>query len=268
MRDEEVMLPGTYEYAERMAARPEVKFHWVYASQPVLNVFNRANPYFWPFDPEVPEEKWVRRPPAIAYKIPEHNIEAMCGIDRFPPPEGKKLFVVLGLRVSESTQRRAGLHSSGGYRTIHPAKSGYYKVRPIYDWEDTDVWKFISDFKTDYNTAYDVMYRHGVPAAKMRIAPPTMNHHAIAQLAMARKAWPGGRPARGDEDRRPVRPAVRATKPSTGRDVERMLSADMHRRGPGRVDCQAGGLRYRKDPEAACSTRHDAVPSSHAVLGM
>ena len=47
MRDEEIMFPGTYEYAERVAARPEVDFHWIYASQPILNVFNRENPFIW-----------------------------------------------------------------------------------------------------------------------------------------------------------------------------------------------------------------------------
>src|SRR5574340_797127 len=53
MRDEEIMFPGTFEYAERIAARPEVKFHWVYANQPVINVFNRERPYWWVFDPQL-----------------------------------------------------------------------------------------------------------------------------------------------------------------------------------------------------------------------
>ena len=190
MRDEEIMFPGTFEYAERTAARPEIDFQWVYANQPVLNVFDRANPYFWVFDPALEPEQWVRQPPEYAYQIPDLNIEQLVTVEKFPPPEGKKLFVVLGLRVSESSQRRAGLHSSGGYRTTRPTKTGYYKARPIYDWMDTDVWKFIHELKTDYNHAYDSMMRLGVPMAKMRIAPPTMSHHAIDHLGMARKAWP------------------------------------------------------------------------------
>jgi predicted phosphoadenosine phosphosulfate sulfurtransferase len=191
MRDEEIMFPGTFEYAERTAAREEIDFHWVYANQPVLNVFDRGSPYFWTFDPLLEPDQWVRQPPDIARKIDEHNIEAMISAEHFPPPEGKRLYVILGLRVSESTNRRAGLHSSGGYRTVHPVKlGGFYKARPIYDWMDPDVWKFIHDFKTDYNHAYDAMFRLGIPMVNMRIAPPTMNHHAIGQLAMARKAWP------------------------------------------------------------------------------
>lgn len=191
MRDEEIMFPGTFEYSERVAARPEVDFHWVYACQPVLNVFDRANPYFWVFDPDLEPDQWVRRPPDFARRIPEQNINEIITTEKFPPAEGKKLYVVMGLRVSESTNRRAGLHSSKGYRTNHPDKGGgFYKARPIYDWQDSDVWKAFHEFKWDYNTAYDAMFRLGVPAAKMRIAPPTMNHHAIDQLKIARKAWP------------------------------------------------------------------------------
>ena len=51
MRDEEIMFPGTFEYAERVAARPDIDFHWIYARQPIINVFNRENPYWWVFDP-------------------------------------------------------------------------------------------------------------------------------------------------------------------------------------------------------------------------
>ena len=56
MRDEEIMLPGTYELAERTAKRPEVDFHWLVAGQPVINCFNRVLPYFWVFDDRCPDE--------------------------------------------------------------------------------------------------------------------------------------------------------------------------------------------------------------------
>lgn len=44
MRDEEIMFPGTFEYADRVAQRPEVDFHWVVANQPIINVFSREEP--------------------------------------------------------------------------------------------------------------------------------------------------------------------------------------------------------------------------------
>lgn len=190
MRDEEIMLPGTYEYAERVAERTgEVTFHWVVANQPVINVFNRAEPYFWVFDPQLPPERWVRQPPAIAYKILEQNITSLITAQKFPPESGKDLIEVVGLRTSESAIRRAGLHSSGGYLT-KPTARGTRKARPIYDWADGDVWKAIRDNRWDYNRAYDTMLRLGTPRAQMRIGPPTMSHHSIANLIVGHRGWP------------------------------------------------------------------------------
>jgi len=51
IQDEEINFPGTYEYAERVAARPEVSFNWVVMQHVMLNCFNREAPYFRVFDP-------------------------------------------------------------------------------------------------------------------------------------------------------------------------------------------------------------------------
>lgn len=188
MRDEEIMFPGTYEYAERVAARPEVEFHWLVARQPIVNVFNRTHPYWWVFDPQLSPEEWVRQPPAFAEYITDLNIAAMTTPMRFPPPEGKHLVDVIGLRVSESPLRRAGLHSSRGYLT--GVIDGKVRCRPIYDWQDGDIWRAIHEQKWDYNSAYDVMFRMGFPRPRMRIGPPTMTWHGVSTLHLARAAWP------------------------------------------------------------------------------
>lgn len=191
MRDEEIMFPGTFEYCERVVARrEEVDFHWIYACQPVTNVFNRSDPYFWVFDPLLVPEQWVRQPPEYAYRIPDLNIQRMTIPSRFPPVEGKELYAVLGLRVQESRGRLLGLHSSRGYVT-QPNRYRVRLARPIYDWQDGDVWKAIGDYNWDYDDAYDVMARFGVPVAKMRIAPPTLNYYGAELLQMAARAWPG-----------------------------------------------------------------------------
>ena len=114
MRDEEIMFPGTYEYAERVASRPEINMHWIYARQPIINAFNRKNPYWWVFDPLLDESEWMRTPPDFAYEIPDKNIENMITPERFPVKEGQILTSVIGLRISESFARRRGLYSSKG----------------------------------------------------------------------------------------------------------------------------------------------------------
>lgn len=189
MRDEEIMFPGTYEYAERVAARDEVKFYWIVAGQPIINIFNRKNPYFWAFDTHIEQEKWVRTPPSYAIHIPELNIQGMVHPERFPPAEGKELYTVLGLRTQESLNRKLGLHSSKGWLTGKNSWGCRY-ARPIYDWRDDDIWKSIQDNKWDYNSAYDIMHRLGVPKNRLRIAPPTLAAASIDSLQLASQAWP------------------------------------------------------------------------------
>lgn len=189
MRDEEIMLPGLFEYAERFRERPEVDFHWVYARQPIINVFSRAMPYWWVFDPLLQPEDWVRQPPEYAYEISDLNIKHMITPDRFPPAEGKKLIAVLGLRAQESNRRRMGVHMSGGHMT-KTMTSGTWYSRPIYDWLSGDVWRAISINKWDYASTYTVMHRMGMPKEKLRIAPPTLSIHSTLELQVAAKAWP------------------------------------------------------------------------------
>jgi len=189
MRDEEVMLPGTFEYAERVAQRPEVAFRWVVANQPIVNVFNRRQPYWWVFDPELQPEQWVRQPPAIATRIDALDITRIISREVYPTPEGKDLYAVIGIRASESQNRRYSVFSAGGHLT-KPNAMGTRNCRPIYDWQDSDVWRAVRDNKWDYNHAYDTMIRFNVPLSKMRIAPPTLNGASVFLLEMARKAWP------------------------------------------------------------------------------
>ena len=189
MRDEEIMLPGTFEFAERTASRSDINFHWLVAGQPIINAFNRKNPYWWVFDNRLKPEQWVRTPPDFAKYIDELNIDAIATPKRFPPEPGKDLIVVMGLRVQESPNRRLGIASSGGYLTKKDSL-GRRKCRPIYDWSYGDVWKAIRDNQWDYNKAYDVMNRLGVSPMRQRIGPPTMSASGADELAMAMKAWP------------------------------------------------------------------------------
>ncbi len=188
MRDEEIMFPGTFEYCERVVKRPEVRFHWLVAHQPIINIFNRESPYFWVMDPALPKEQWVRTPPSYAESIPEKHIGALITKERFPTDEGKITYAVTGLRVEESPNRRMGLFSSKNFVT-KPNK-GYASARPIYDWTTGDVWKAMFDFGWDYCSAYDDMHRMGRSRAKMRIAPPTMSQAGIKDLELGAKAFP------------------------------------------------------------------------------
>lgn len=189
MRDEEIMFPGTFEYAERVAKMKGVNFHWYVANQPIINIFNRGLPYFWTFDPILSPEDWVRKPPSFAEKMPHLNIEKLITRENFPTEDGKDLVSVIGLRVEESPRRRMAIASSKGFLTAID-KNGVRKARPIYDWTTGDVWKAVKDNSWDYNHAYTTLYQMGAKSHQQRIAPPTLSSAGIEGLQIAAKAHP------------------------------------------------------------------------------
>lgn len=189
MRDEEIMFPGTFEYAERVYNDPDVDMHWVIANQPVVNTFSREKPYFWVFDPLLEPEEWVRQPPEFAEYTEHLNIEKLVSVDKFPRPPGADTVVLIGVRVDESPTRRMSVASAGGYLTKRN-QFGIRKAKPMYDWKEADVWKAVHDYGWDYNDAYDKMYRAGLPAHKRRIAPPTLVPSGVDALGFALKIWP------------------------------------------------------------------------------
>lgn len=200
-QDEEIAFPGTYESLERMAQRPDVRMRWVCMQQPMLNVFNRERPYWWCHDPQLPPEQWVRRPPPYAEFVAEKTLENMIQPRYFPvahvPEPGtpwdpsdqrERLVAVVGLRAQESIKRLMGLFSSGGPIT-RATHLGVHTLRPIYDWTEGDVWRFIGEQRCDYNRAYDALYRLGC-VKNLRIGPPTMTLAGLGELQAAARAWP------------------------------------------------------------------------------
>lgn len=199
IQDEEIAYPGTYEFIDQTAQRPEVRMHWLIMQQPMLNVFNRALPYFWVMDPLLDPDEWMRKPPSYAEFVPEKAIELMVNPHRFPgcitprrvswaqAPVGKKLVCLIGLRTEESNKRLMGIHASGGW-VCNSNDLGTFNARPIYDWREPDVWKFLHDRKCAYNPAYDTLYKMG--ARQLRIGPPTMTAMSIDALKLASRAWP------------------------------------------------------------------------------
>ena len=201
LQDEEVAFPGVYEFIERTARRTEVRMHWLVMQQPMLNIFNRSVPYFWVMDPLLSPEQWLRRPPEFAEFVKDKAIELMTNPKRFPVEHAPRrqrwdqneerqcLINVIGLRTQESAKRLLGLHSSGGFITSSN-DLGAFACRPIYDWKDGDVWRFIKEQRVDYCRAYDVFVRMGLKGAALRIGPPTLNMHSARLLQVASRAWP------------------------------------------------------------------------------
>ena len=123
-RDEEVVSPETTAFALRMAARPEIRFHWCVANQPIINIFDRNVPYVWTYDPLLEPEQWMQLPPDIAQIIPDMNIERLITKERLGVPEDETLFVVVGIRTSESLRRKFAINAS---KDTSPKRSTAYR---------------------------------------------------------------------------------------------------------------------------------------------
>lgn len=189
-RDEEILYPGSFDYLDRVAARTDdVRLDRVLAQRPIVNIFNRADPYYWPFDTRLDPDDWFRPKPPGAIELEDLRTFAQVTRLRYPPAEGRDLYVVLGLRAAESRARMYGLFSSGGYLT-KPNEFGTRSARPIYDWSDADVWLAFKRFGWDYNSAYSDLARMGVPRNRLRTAPPALNAASASLLPIAAKAWP------------------------------------------------------------------------------
>jgi len=190
IQDEEAAYPGTYEYVEQLAQRTdEVKVDWLVCNQAMVNKFNRGNPYWWVFDPQLDPGEWMRKPPSWARTIPDKSMYTMINPRTFPVAEGQRLYACIGLRTSESVNRKFAVFSSGGH-IAKPNSAGAWKLRPIYDWEDGDIWRAIKESKWAYNPAYDVFCRAGMRGKDLRIGPPTMAFAALKCLRVAAQAWP------------------------------------------------------------------------------
>jgi len=197
MRDEEVMYPDTIAFAKRTWERPDISFRWYIANQPVVNIFDRRMPYFWTYDPDLSPEDWVQLPPDYAEYIADKNIENLVTTERYPVDEeaGQKLVNVIGIRVQESFARKLAIHSSKGFMALPKSVKGssnfgVLPCRPIFDFNDGDVWKFIKDYNLDYSKDYDTMHRLGIKRSMLRIGPPTMTPYGIPGLSCIARAHP------------------------------------------------------------------------------
>lgn len=104
---------------------------------------------------------WVRPMPKFA--ITDHPLfkPRKDTYQAFLERVNKGKMSIVGVRVAESIQRMENVARTTQLHT---------KVYPIYDWQDSDVWKYIADNGLEFPVAYEHMYRTGVSIGRMRIS--------------------------------------------------------------------------------------------------
>lgn len=104
---------------------------------------------------------WVRQMPKFA--ITSHPLfrPRKDTYQVFMERLNKNKMSIIGLRVAESRMR---------VEAIARTKELHMNAYPIYDWQDSDVWKFIADHGLEYPVAYEHLYRTGTSLGRMRIS--------------------------------------------------------------------------------------------------
>jgi predicted phosphoadenosine phosphosulfate sulfurtransferase len=191
--DEEAIPPETVEYMERVAARPDIRFHWFCLPVKHRNACSRKQPFWYPWD-DNHKDLWVRPLPKLAI-TDLHGFRKGMGAENCPAllfgPRFGRVCNVMGIRCQESMTRYMSVASKKGFDcfTIQTDAAWMSKAYPIYDWSVEDVWRAPARFGWDYNHAYDRMESCGVSRMDARCSPP-YGEQPIRRLWSYSQCWP------------------------------------------------------------------------------
>ena len=169
--DEEAMydcvIKKVYEWRKKILLTG-AKFNWFCLEVRHYSYFNllEQDEYFICWDSER-KETWVRQPPPFAifthplckarndrYQqfLERHNADGIC---------------IVGVRVSESVQRLKFVTNS------FSANKGLARgnmVWPMFDWKDSDIWRYLYENKIDIPEVYLYMYQVGIHLNQLRVS--------------------------------------------------------------------------------------------------
>lgn len=109
---------------------------------------------------ETKKDAWIRKMPKFAVTSDPFLDERHDTYQSFFDKKLRNHVRLTGVRMYESIQRRAYMARS----------KDQSKVWPIYDWKDTDVWRYMLENDLEVPDAYFYMYQCGLPKNRMRIS--------------------------------------------------------------------------------------------------
>lgn len=139
-----------------------VPFDWYAMEFRHFNCLNQlsSDESFICFD-ETKRDKWIRKPPSFAIRDCAGFRRRLDTYQDFFKRTNKGIQII-GVRAAESVQRADNI-----VRTSIETTGNAF---PIYDWKETDVWKYLYDKNLPFPKAYMYMYQCGVPMNRMRIS--------------------------------------------------------------------------------------------------
>jgi predicted phosphoadenosine phosphosulfate sulfurtransferase len=206
-KDSLVMLKLVEEYFERENITDKINV--VFRDEEMINSFVREfvltfvdNPkynfkyYTTQLESEIyilgKKEKYIQWDEGRSWVVPKPK----CGITEkgvfdqytFDPVvfnTKKRCCTMVGIRAAESLLRFAGITMSKvSYLTKNPAMKNGYIGKPIYDWEEKDVFRYFYDKKIDYCQVYDmqIFNKDSLRVATVLHAEAAKNLHKVKTL--------------------------------------------------------------------------------------
>lgn len=168
--DEEVIYPEVIRIVEQWRTRfmlSGAKFTWFTTEYRNNNCFNALenNESFISWD-RYESDKWHHKKPPFAVSESKYLIPRVETYQVFLERYCKDGITLVGVRCSESVDR---LKFIAQINSSHHGVSLLNKAYPIYDWKDSDVWKYIKDKNLDFPDVYLRMYEAGVKKHMLRI---------------------------------------------------------------------------------------------------
>ena len=164
-----------------------VPYKWFCIEHRNNNCFNSLenNENFIPWD-RYEKANWAREMPKFATRTCRQHVPRTESYQEFLDRYCADGITMVGVRTAESRNRQqyvAVVNSLPGCMTV---KNNAY---PIYDWKDSDVWKYIKDNGVDFPDVYLKMYEAGLPKNNMRISS-VMAIDSCTQLTAMAEAYP------------------------------------------------------------------------------
>lgn len=188
-RDEELIITDIVKFVEKFAEDTEnFNFRWIAYKHNISKVIlNKAEPFVaW-------DEKraWHRQPPAYAEMDKDCSGLDEVGMDgKIFEDWGKQVAIVTGIRCDESIKRLQALRmaSHKGWDCYMSNKTSKFTrmSRVIYDWSETDIFKYLYDQGIDYCPCYDLQIWKG---AQLRVAT-VMHENAKSQFNVLKELDP------------------------------------------------------------------------------
>lgn len=185
-RDEEVVPFSVIRFLEKLRQEPWLEMNWLCV--PMLSNMlwlNERNNYIQ-WDPERGPDNWMRRKPEWAITDDSGRVYDQHTMDDFQASfYNGKTCIMTGIRAAESLQRLAAcMRKQHEPYIVGSSSPNALLGRPIYDWQEDDVFRYFYENDIEYCAVYDAQTanRDNLRVASALHAQSSKRFHKLATL--------------------------------------------------------------------------------------